>query len=99
MNFFGGPFFHLSGTCIVSRAIFGNVSYVMGPVDQPLTGKIAYEIARSVGIRSILATPGVVDGLFGEFGEELKSLSKELRFVCWFSGMSLPHTPSPIPSC
>jgi acyl-CoA synthetase (AMP-forming)/AMP-acid ligase II len=89
MNFFGGPFFHLSGVCIVSRAIFGNVSYVMGPIDRPLTGKIAYEIARSVEIRSILATPGVVDGLFGEFGEELKSLFRGLRFVCWFGGMYL----------
>ena len=74
----------------------------MGPIDRSLTGKVAYENARSVEIRSTLAMPGVVDGLFGafgEFGEELKSLSKELRFVCWFSGMSLPHTPSPIPSC
>ena len=48
MNFLGGPFFHLSGVCIVRRAIFGNVSYVIGPVDRPLTEKIAYEIARSL---------------------------------------------------
>jgi hypothetical protein len=32
----------------VRRAIFGNVSYVIGPVDRPLTEKIAYEIARSL---------------------------------------------------
>jgi hypothetical protein len=68
MNFFGGRFFHLSGVCIVCHAIFGNVSYVMGPVDRPLTGKIAYEIERSVEIRNILASPEVIDGLFGEFG-------------------------------
>jgi hypothetical protein len=69
MNFFGGPFFHLSGTCIVSRAIFGNVSYVMGPIDRSLTGKVAYEIARSVEIRSIFGDAGgggwVVWGVWG----------------------------------
>ena len=43
-----------------------------------------------------MATPGAVDGLFGEFGEfeeELKSLFKELRFVCWF-GSSFNSNPS-----
>jgi hypothetical protein len=62
----------------------------MGPVDQPLTGEIAYEIAKSVELKSVLATPAVVDGLFGEYGEELKRCFKGLRFVCWFGGMSFP---------
>jgi len=79
----GSPFFHLSGVIVSCISMFFRTTPVIPPPDEPVTPKVARDIASSIQSRSIFAAPSI-DSIFTDHGKELKQHFSELGGVVWF---------------
>ncbi|CAG8978956.1 hypothetical protein HYALB_00012408 [Hymenoscyphus albidus] len=81
--YIGTNFYHLSGLGFVFCALFRRYTIVFGPVDQLPTGKIAFDMIRSMKFNGLLMVPSLLDWVFADHGEELKEHLGSLEHVHW----------------